>query len=226
MPDSIRVFAPASVGNACVGFDVLGFAVDQPGDEVYLRRSSTPGVRITEITGDNGKLSKLTKENTAAIAAQAFLQSYDGSEGIEMALHKKMPFGSGLGSSAASAVAGAYAANALFDSPFPIDRVMEFAMEGEFYASGAHHADNVAPCLYGGLTLIRSIDPYDIINIKVPDNLFVVLIYPEVEIKTSEARSLLPYEIPLKTASKQWANVAGLVNGLVTDDFDRLFGAQ
>ena len=220
MPDEIRVFAPASVGNACVGFDVLGFAVDQPGDEIRVVKSETPGVKIRSIQGDDGKLSSDPAENTASIAINTFLERFDPKRGVEIELHKKMPFGSGLGSSAASAVAGAYAVNKLFDSPFEIEDVLTCAMEGEFFASGAHHADNVAPCLYGGLTLIRGNQPFDIVNIPVPEDLFVVLIYPEIEIKTSEARSLLPYEIPLKTASKQWANVAGLVAGLIQCDYD------
>ena len=219
MADDIRVFAPASVGNACVGFDVLGFAVDHPGDEIRLIKSDEPGIRISRITGDEGKLSHSPSENTASIAIQAFLEKYDRPVGVEMELNKKMPFGSGLGSSAASAVAGAFAVNQLFDCPFQLGDVLEFAMEGEFYASGAHHADNVAPCLYGGFKLIRNIQPFDIIDIPVPHDLYVVLIYPEVEIKTSQARSLLPYDIPLKTASKQWANVAGLVSGLISSDY-------
>ncbi len=220
MADSIKVFAPASVGNACVGFDVLGFAVEKPGDEIQLTKSDTQGITIKAITGDEGKLPSNPAENTAGIAIQAFLKEFDQPVGVEMTLHKKMPFGSGLGSSAASAVAGAFAVNQLFDSPFPIEKVLHFAMEGEFYASGAYHADNVAPCLYGGFTLIRSSNPYDVIRIPIPEDLFVVLIYPHVEIKTSEARSLLPYNIPLKTASKQWANVAGLIIGLMSSDFD------
>jgi len=220
MADSIKVFAPASVGNACVGFDVLGFAVDKPGDEIVLTRNSGCGITIKEITGDEGKLSTDPLKNTATIAIDALLKTYEKPIGIDVSLHKKMPFGSGLGSSAASAVAGAYAANKLLGEPFSIDKILEFAMEGEFFASGAHHADNVAPCLYGGFTLIRNNDPFDIIQIPVPDELYVALIYPEVEIKTSEARSLLPYEIPLKTASKQWANVAGLVAGLMSNNFD------
>lgn len=220
MADSIKVFAPATVGNACVGFDVLGFAVEKPGDEIQLTKSDIPGIRIVEITGDDGKLSRDAQKNTASIAIQAFLKEYNQPIGIDLLLHKKMPFGSGLGSSAASAVAGAFAVNELFDRPFPKEKLLHFAMEGEFFASGAHHADNVTPCLYGGFTLIRSNDPYDVINIQVPNDLHVVLIYPEVEIITSEARNLLPYDIPLKTASKQWANVAGLICGLMSSDFD------
>ncbi len=220
MADSIKVFAPATVGNACVGFDVLGFAVDKPGDEIQLTKSDIPGIRFVDITGDDGKLSRDSEKNTASIAIQAFLNQYTNPIGVDIILHKKMPSGSGLGSSAASAVVGAFAINELLDRPFSKERLLHFAMEGEFFASGTHHADNVTPCLYGGFTLIRSNDPYDVINIPVPDDLYVVLIYPEVEIITSEARDLLPYDIPLKTASKQWANVAGLISGLMSSDYD------
>jgi len=218
MADSIKVFAPASVGNSCVGFDVLGFAVDEPGDELVLYKSNKPGIRIRSISGDRGRLSTDPLKNTATIAINAFLKAFDEDIGLEVELEKKMPFGSGLGSSAASAVAGAFAANELFERPFSIDKVLEFAMEGEFFASGAHHADNVAPCLYGGMTLIRSNDPFDVINIPVPDDLWVVLLYPEIEINTADARDLLPYEIPLKTASKQWANIGGFIMGIISND--------
>ena len=218
MADSIKVFAPASVGNSCVGFDILGFAVEQPGDELLLRKKEKPGIIIKSISGDNGKLSTNPAKNTATIAIEAFLEEFGRESGLEVELYKKMPFGSGLGSSAASAVAGVFAANELFGQPYPIEKVLEFAMEGEFFASGAHHADNVAPCLYGGMTLIRNNSPFDVIKIPVPSDLWVVLLYPEVEIKTSEARSLLPYEIPLKTASKQWANIAGFISGFMSND--------
>ncbi|MEQ9423146.1 MAG: homoserine kinase [Cyclobacteriaceae bacterium] len=220
MADSIKVFAPASVGNACVGFDVLGFAVDEPGDELILSKCDQKGITIKEITGDDGRLSIDPTKNTATIAIDAFLKEFEIEGGIEVILNKKMPFGSGLGSSAASAVGGAFAANELFNKPFPLEKVLEFAMEGEFFASGAHHADNVAPCLYGGMTLVRNNSPFDIIKIPVPDDIWVVLLYPEVEIKTSEARGLLPYEIPLKTASKQWANMGGFIAGLMGNDKD------
>lgn len=220
MAKCIKVFAPASVGNACVGFDVLGFAVERPGDEIILKTKEEKGVVIKEITGDQGKLSLDPTKNTATIPIQAFLDEQHIDTGVEVILNKKMPFGSGLGSSAASAVAGAYAVNALFDSPCSREEVLKYAMEGEFLASGAHHADNVAPCLYGGLTLIRSNEPFDVINIPVPEELYVTLIYPEVEIKTSEARSILPYEVPVKTAAKQWANLGAFVTGMLTKDFD------
>lgn len=220
MAKCIKVFAPASVGNACVGFDVLGFAVERPGDEIILKTKEEKGVVIKEITGDQGKLSLDPTKNTATIPIQVFLDEQHIDTGVEVILNKKMPFGSGLGSSAASAVAGAYAVNALFDSPCSREEVLKYAMEGEFLASGAHHADNVAPCLYGGLTLIRSHEPFDVINIPVPEELYVTLIYPEVEIKTSEARSILPYEVPVKTAAKQWANLGAFVTGMLTKDFD------
>ena len=153
----VRVFAPATVANVACGYDVLGFAIDAPGDEVVARHAAEPGLRIVEITGDNGKLPCEVSRNTAGVAAQDLLRHLGMLDrGIELEIHKKMPFGSGLGSSAASAVAGAYAVNKLIGEPLTKKQLLPFAMTGESSADGAWHADNVGPCLLGGIVFIRS----------------------------------------------------------------------
>ena len=150
----VRVFAPATVANVACGFDVLGFAIEAPGDEVVARHSDKPGLRITKITGDNGKLPKDPEKNTAGVAALDLLRHLGMSDrGIELEIHKKMPFGSGLGSSAASAVAGTYAVNKLIGEPLAKKQLLPFAMQGEASADGAWHADNVGPVSYTHLTL-------------------------------------------------------------------------
>ncbi len=219
MPESIRVFAPATVANVTCGFDVLGFAVNQPGDELQLKFTNQPGIVISKITGDNGKLSYDPMENTAGIAIVKFLEHLEIKKGLEIILHKKMPLGSGLGSSAASAVAGAFAINELLDRPLSREDLVKFALEGERIACGAAHADNVAPSMLGGFILIRSYDPLDIIRIPTPVSLYATIIHPHIEIKTKDARELLRKQILLKDAVKQWGNVGGLVAGLMMSDY-------
>ena len=219
MSGKIRVFAPASIGNVGCGFDALGLCLENPGDEIEAWATEEPGVVIEEITGDEGKLSLVTSENTAGIAMQAFLKETGIQKGIRFRLHKKMPFGSGLGSSAASAVAGAFAANALFGEPLSRRALLPAALEGEKFASGSVHADNVAPALLGGLILARGEAPFDIVEIPTPKELRIVLVYPHVSVKTSDARGVIPKEIPLSTAVRQWGNTAGLVAGMMSNDF-------
>src|SRR5210317_1013611 len=203
----IRVFAPATVANVACGYDVLGFAIDAPGDEVVARHSEKPGLRITKITGDDGKLPKKADQNTAGVAALDLLKHLGMSDrGIEMEIHKKMPFGSGLGSSAASAVAGAYAVNKLIGEPLSKKQLLPFAMAGESSADGAWHADNVAPCLLGGIVFIRSNEELDIAELPVPENLWAAVVHPELEILTKVAREILPKEIPLTNATQQIGN--------------------
>lgn len=220
MSGRVKVFAPASIGNVGCGFDVLGLCLESPGDELEAWITDQPGVRINEITGDDGKLSRNAAENTAGIAIQSFLDAISAEKGVTFDLHKKMPFGSGLGSSAASAVAGAFAANELFGQPLTKNELIVHALAGEKYASKSAHADNIAPSLMGGFVLARGEEPFDIIKIPAPSELRVVLIYPHVEINTSEARSIIPTDIPLKKAITQWGNVAGLVAGMMQNDFD------
>ena len=147
MTNSIKVFAPATVANVACGFDIFGFAVSNPGDEIILRTKNTSGVEITAIYGDEGRLSKVAEKNTAGIAMLAYLKHIGADQGVSVELHKKMPLGSGLGSSAASAVAGVFALNELMGKPLSQNKLLPFAMEGERFASGSAHADNVAPSL-------------------------------------------------------------------------------
>lgn len=220
MKKDIKVFAPASVSNIGCGFDIMGFAIDGPGDELVLRLSDSGKINITKITGDEGKISYNPEENTAAVSLQAMLDDMKLPYGVEMEIHKKMPLGSGLGSSAASAVASVFAMNNLLDEPAPIEKVLEYGMKGEYIASGSFHADNVAPCLYGGLVLIRGYDPVDIIDLNVPENLYCTVLYSNVEVKTLMARKMLPKAISLNKAITQWGNVGGLVAGFMKNDME------
>jgi len=220
MVESIRVFAPATVANVSCGFDVLGFAVNRPGDEVEIRVSPKKGVVIKKITGDQGKLSLDPMQNTAGIAIVKFLEAMKIDKGVEVVLHKKMPLGSGLGSSAASAAAGAFAVNALFGKPLKNEDLVPFALEGERIACGSAHADNVGPALLGGFVLIRSYNPLDIVKIPTPVSLYATIIHPHIEIRTKDARQLLKKQILLEDAVKQWGNVGGLIAGLMQSDYD------
>lgn len=221
MNSEIKVFAPASVGNAAVGFDIMGFALEWPGDEVIVRYSDKPGLRITEISGANGKLPFDPEKNTAGFAALKLLEALGLNDmGIEMELHKKMPVGSGLGSSAASAVAGAFAVNELLGSPLEKNKILPFAMQGEFLASGGMHADNIAPCLLGGLLMVRDHATLDIHRIPVPDGLYATVIYPQVEVLTRDARSILSDTVPLKKFIQQNANLGSFIIGMYNADLE------
>ena len=216
----VRVFAPATVANVGCGFDVLGFAINAPGDEVVARHSEKPGLRITKITGDNGKLPKIPEKNTAGVAALDLLRHLGTSDrGIELEIHKKMPFGSGLGSSAASAVAGVYAVNKLIGEPLAKQQLLPFAMQGEASADGAWHADNVGPCLLGGIVFVRSNQELDIAQLPVPENLWAAVVHPDIEILTKVAREILPTNIPMVNATQQIGNLGGLICGLIQEDY-------
>lgn len=220
MGKKIKVFAPATVANVACGFDVLGFAVNSPGDEVIVELTNTPGIEIVAITGDKGKLPTAPASNTTGVAMQQLIAQTDYTGGAKVWLHKKMPLGSGLGSSAASAAAGAFAINELLDRPFTAKELVPFAMEGERLACGAAHADNVAPAIMGGFVLIRSYDPLDIIAIDTPESLVCTVIHPQIEIATKDARQILQKNIPLTDAITQWGNVAGLITGLIKSDYE------
>ncbi|WP_106137528.1 homoserine kinase [Spirosoma oryzae] len=219
--ESIRVFAPATVANVACGFDIFGFAVASPGDEVILTRSETPGVRITDIIGDEGRLPREASRNTAGISIQTYLKHIGQPDlGIEMVLNKQMPLGSGLGSSAASAVAGVYAVNELLGRPLTPLQLLPFAMEGERVACGSAHADNVGPSLLGGFVMVRSYNPLDVVRIQTPASLFCTLVHPDIEVNTKDARFILKNEVSLKNTIIQMGNVAGLIAGLMTPDYD------
>ncbi|TAH26087.1 MAG: homoserine kinase [Cytophagales bacterium] len=217
--ESIKVFAPATVANVACGFDVLGFAVDSPGDEVVLKKTNSGKVVIKEITGDEGRLPKNPLSNTVSISIIQFLEKIGIEQGIEITLHKKMPLGSGLGSSAASTVAGVFAINELMGNPLSRSELLPFAMEGERLACGSAHADNVGPALMGGFVLIRSYDPLDVIKIPTPKELYATIIHPQIEVQTKDAREILRKQIPIKSAIIQWGNVGGLVAGLMLNDY-------
>lgn len=218
--ESIRVFAPASVANVVCGFDVMGFAVNAPGDEVILRRSKTPGVHLIAIHGDDGKLPMDPQKNTVSASVMNLLEAVDEKGvGIGIELFKKMPVGSGLGSSAASTVAGLFAVNTLLGEPLSKQELLPFAMEGERLACGQGHADNVAPALLGGFVLIRSYEPLDVIRLHNPPELVCSLIHPHIEIQTRDARRIIKKNVPLEDAVVQWGNIAGLVAGLCREDY-------
>ncbi len=217
--DSIRVFAPATVANVTCGFDVLGFAVNNPGDEIVLRKTNTDKIVIKAIHGDGGRLTLDPNFNTVSIPIIKYLERYGIIQGLEIELFKHMPLGSGLGSSAASSVAGVFAVDKLLSLNKTVEEMLPFAMVGELIACGAAHADNVAPCLYGGFVLVRSYDPLEIVRINTPEGMYCSLVHPHVEVQTKDARNVLPKEIPLSSAVTQWGNVAGLVVGLMKSDF-------
>lgn len=219
MKDNIKVFASATVANVTCGFDVLGFAVSNPGDEIILKPNNLEKVRIIEISGDGGKLPLDPTLNTASVSINSYLSHIESGQGFDIYLEKKMPLGSGLGSSAASSVAGVFAANALMGSPLSSLELLSFAMEGERQACGSAHADNVAPALLGGMVLIRSYDPLDVIPIPVKKPLYVSLIHPQISIATKDAREILKKQVLMKDAVRQWGNIAGLVAGLMQGDF-------
>lgn len=215
----IRVFAPATVANVACGFDILGFAVESPGDEVVARLTEGPGVRIAKITGDGGRLPHEPEKNTASWAVQLMLEKLGSAQGIELEIHKKMPLGSGMGSSAASAVAAVFAVNELLGRPLTRLELLPFTMEGERLACGAAHADNVAPSLFGGFVLIRSYKPLDVIPLPAPPRLMATVVHPDIEVPTSDARAVLRQTVALGNAIKQWGNSAGLVAGILKEDY-------
>ncbi len=217
MSGKIEVFAPATVANLGPGFDVLGLALAAPGDRVVARLATGSGVRITEILGDGGALPREATANTAGIAAAAVLRKARIDAGVELSLDKGMPLGSGLGSSAASAAAAAFAVNQLIDSPFSPMELIEPCLEAEAAVSG-RHADNVAPALLGGLVLVRSTDPLDVVALPVPEDLWVTVVTPAFELPTRKARQALPDRVPLQGMVRNTANLGGLVHALHTGD--------
>lgn len=218
--NEITVFAPATVANVVCAYDVLGFALNEPGDEVLMRRSDIPGVRIMQITGDDGRLPKESEKNTVSASVQNLL-THLGLEtlGFEIELHKKMPIGSGLGSSAASTVGGLFAVNELLGKPLTSMELLPFAVQGEELACGHGHADNVAPALLGGFTLIRGYEPLDVIKLPIATELYCSVIFPHVDVPTRAAREMIRTKVTLKDAAVQWGNIAGLISGLFMEDY-------
>ncbi|HEX2095004.1 MAG TPA: homoserine kinase [Longimicrobiaceae bacterium] len=215
--EEVRVFAPATVSNLGSGFDILGLAVRGPGDTVVARRRPGTGVRIARIEGDGGALPRDPEANTAAIAAAAVLHRAGIGAGVELELHKGMPIGTGLGSSAASAAAAALAVNLLVGSPLRKVDLVGACVEAEATVAG-RHADNVAPALLGGLVLVRSADPPDLVRIPVPEGLVMVVVTPAFSLSTREARAVLPEAVPLREMVRNSANVASLLAGCYAGD--------
>ncbi|WP_300023251.1 homoserine kinase [uncultured Maribacter sp.] len=214
----IKVFCPATVANVSCGFDVLGVALDSVGDEMVVRKVPQKGIKITKLTGQD--LPKETLNNVAGVAGNAFLLASDYDGGFEIEIDKRIKPGSGIGSSAASSAGAVWAMNQLLGNPFGKTELVKFAMEGERLASDVAHADNVAPALFGGFTLVRSYNPLDIIAIPAPTELYVTVIHPQIEIKTSDSRKILKTTISMETGIKQWGNVGGLVAGLFKQDYE------
>lgn len=217
--NEIKVFAPATIANVACGFDVLGLALNYPGDEVVLRKTDTEKLVITACH-NAPQLPLEAEKNVASVAVQALLDKLGSKQGFEIELTKGVKPGSGIGSSAASSAAAVVAANELLGKPFTRKQLVEFAMEGERCATGVAHADNVAPSVCGGFTLVRSYDPLDIIEIESPNELWATVIHPQLEVKTRDARRVLKGGIDLSKAITQWGNLGGLVAGLYSKDYD------
>ena len=216
--NEIKLFCPATIANISCGFDVLGLCLETVGDEMIIRKSDVKGIKITKIVGEELPLE--TSKNVAGVAALALLDAIDYKFGFEIEIYKNIKPGSGIGSSAASAAGAVFGINELLGKPFKRKELVEFAMKGEAIASGSEHADNVAPAILGGITLVRSSAPLDIIKIESPSELYATVIHPQIELKTSEMRAVLQPMIPLKSAILQWGNLGGLIAGFYTSDYE------
>jgi homoserine kinase len=213
----VIVQAPATVANLVCGFDILGLCLDKPNDTMEVRLLDQPGITIT--SKDGFPLPADPAQNTAGAPLIAMLEELDRPIGFEVIISKQIKPGSGIGSSAASAAGAVVAANHLLGNIFSREDLVRFALFGEKVASGVKHADNIAPCIYGGITLIRSIFPLDIISIPAPP-LHVTVVHPQIEVRTADARQILRKQVLLKDAIRQWGNIAGLVAGLIKQDYD------
>lgn len=213
--DQVTVVSPATVSNVVCGFDCLGFALNEPCDEMTLRKVDGRGVRI--VHHDTYGLPTEPEKNVAGVALQAFADAASVDHGYELEITKRIKPGSGIGSSAASACGAVVAANVLAGEPFSKTELVELAMAGEVIASGSRHADNLAPCIYGGFTLVRSTEPLDIVSLDYTD-LFATVMHPQIEIRTADARALLPREVPLSDAVRNWSNLGAFVAGLQKGD--------
>jgi len=214
----IKILSPATVANVSCGFDVLGFCLDSIGDEMVIRKSSKKGIHITKIEGHD--LPYEAEKNVAGVSALALINDFKPEVGFEIEIYKKIKPGSGIGSSAASAAGSVFAINELLGRPYNTTQLTNFAMKGEALASGCEHADNIAPALFGGFTLVKSCEPLKVLQIPSPNDLYANIVHPKIEIKTVESRAILPEDISLKSAVKQWANVGSLVHAMHTGDYD------
>jgi len=217
----VTAFAPATVSNVACGFDVLGFALNEPGDEVTANWRDR-GVRIDNILNDGGRLPRDAAKNTAGVAAAAVLRTIGERRGVALTIRKGLPLSSGLGGSAASAVAAAVAVDALANARLSREALLTCAFEGERDGAGSAHADNIAPCLYGGFVLVRRPDPPDVVRLPVPASLTAVVVHPDLEIETARARALLGTTVALADAIRQWANLGAFVDALHRGDLSLL----
>lgn len=213
--DKISIKSPATIANLVCGFDILGLALEEPYDVMTLENTDYPGLEIVHV--DDHGLPAEPERNVSGAALLAMMEELSEVPKWKLTIDKRIKPGSGLGSSAASAAGAVFAANKLLGSPFDNEDLIRFAMFGEKVASGVKHADNITPCLLGGVTLIRSIHPLDIISLSAPE-LFITVVHPQIEVRTADARQILKKEVPLKQAIKQWGNIAGLVAGLMQGD--------
>lgn len=218
--EEINIFSPATVANVACGFDVLGFCLDTIGDQMVIRKTPDKGIKITEIEGFD--LPKDPKQNVAGVSALALIEDAKPDCGFEIEIYKNIKPGSGIGSSSASASGSVFAINELLGRPYNKTQLTYFAMQGEKMASQSEHADNLAPCIFGGFTLVKSINPLEVLELPTPKDLYAIIVHPQVEIKTSEARAILPNNVPLIDAIIQWANVGSLVHALHTSDYELL----
>lgn len=219
-PDTATAFAPAGVGNVAVGFDLLGHALEAVGDRVTVRRLERPIVQILGITGCESPLPMEPERNTATAGLITLIEALDLPFGFAVSVEKAIPLGSGMGGSAASAVGAMVAANALLDEPLTLDDLLRYALVGEAVASGSPHADNLAPCLFGGLTLVRGLEFPDVLQIPVPEEIRCVLVRPHLRLDTKDARAVLPPAISLALHVEQAGNLAGFIHGCFTGDLE------
>lgn len=215
---SIRVFCPGTIANVSCGFDVLGLSLAGVGDYMTVTQTTIKGITISEILGQD--LPMETTQNVAGVAGLALLEALGSDAGFDIKIDKRIKAGSGIGSSAASSAGAVWAINYLLGNPFTTKELIPFAMEGERLASGVAHADNVAPALLGGFSLVRSTDPLDVISLPSPSELYATVIHPQIEIKTADSRRILKSNLSLKDAITQWGNVGGLVAGLYREDYE------
>lgn len=219
MSDSLHIFTPATVANVACGFDILGFALDQPGDEIRItHRPEQPGITITNETAFTSIPTDPLK-NTLGVSLRAYLEHIGHRGGFAITMLRKVRSGSGIGSSSASAAASVFGANELLGRPLSRTALVPFAMQGEKVACGTAHADNVAPALLGGFVLVRSYTPLEVVTLDYPKDLFCTVVHPQIELKTEDARRILRRDIPLQSAVVQWGNIAGLVAGLYKGDY-------
>lgn len=215
--EELKIFAPATVANLSCGFDVLGCCLENVGDQMLIRKNDLNKIRITRITGQDLPLE--TDRNVAGVAVQALLKESGSTQGFDIEIDKKIKAGSGIGSSAASSAGAVYAVNKLLGETFSKNDLIKFAMEGERLASGNAHADNVAPALLGGFSLVKSYDPLEIIKLPSPPELRMVILHPLIEIKTRDSRAVIRQNVSLQKAISQWGNLGALVSSLYTEDY-------